>query len=330
MDGGERNTEREFDRRVVGSVRGDGTKGILTYCGRMVALENARKDGTKPSNFWMECLVSGLSVGTATCFTNPLDVVKVRLQLSDGTKGVGLIQTASTIVRQDGIRGLFRGLEAALTRAGVYGGIRLGLYGPFKSFLSEGKDPTFGSKLLAGMTSGAVASAVANPTDLIKVRLQAKDGIEWRGKERGAMGALTHIVRSEGILGLWKGVQPSMLRSAVLTASQAATYDEAKRQVKKITGSEEGFRTHLGCSLLTGLVTTTVINPVEVVKNTMFTRGRGCDMGPIDTAASILSRQGIRGLYRGWTANYARLGPQTTITFLVLEKLRTWAGLGNM
>eukprot|EP00894_Picocystis_sp_ML_P005539 jgi/Pico_ML_1/56056/g1652.t1 len=62
----------------------------------------------------------------------------------------------------------------------------------------------------------------------------------------------------------------------------------------------------------------------------MFTKGKECNMGPVATAGNIFAREGIRGLYKGWTANYARLGPQTTITFLVLEKLRSIAGLGTV
>lgn len=285
------------------------------------------------ASYAMEYGVSGMSVGAATCCTNPLDVIKVRLQLADFMQRRGMLATASGIVQQEGFAALFKGLSAALMRAGVYGGARLGFYGPMKSLLSPGKDPTFGTKLLAGMASGAAAAAIANPTDLIKVRLQAQKTGGAGGitpQYNGAVGAITHIVRAEGVLGLWRGVQPSMMRSAILTATQAATYDEAKRHVLKITGMKEGVQTHLGCSLLTGLVTTTVINPVEVVKNTMFTKGKECNMGPVATAGNIFAREGMRGLYKGWTANYARLGPQTTITFLVLEKLRSIAGLGTV
>lgn len=285
------------------------------------------------ASYLTEYGVSGMSVGAATCCTNPLDVIKVRLQLAEGGTRKGMMATATGIVRQEGSAALFKGLSAALMRSGIYGGARLGFYGPMKSLLSPGKDPSFGTKLMAGMASGAAAAAIANPTDLIKVRLQAQKVGNAGGvvpQYNGALGAITHIVRAEGVLGLWRGVQPSMMRSAVLTATQAATYDEAKRHVLKITGMKEGVQTHLGCSLLTGLITTTVINPVEVVKNTMFTKGKECNLGPIATAGNIFAREGIRGMYKGWTANYARLGPQTTITFLVLEKLRSVTGLGTV
>lgn len=89
--------------------------------------------------------------------------------------------------------------------------------------------------------------------------------------------------------------------------------------------------THLGASLITGLVSTTLTNPVDVVKTVMFVHGSRSSVsgGPLACAALIVRRDGWRGLFRGWSANYARLGPQTVITFVVNEKLRELLGMGG-
>ncbi|KAA3471394.1 Mitochondrial substrate carrier family protein ucpB [Gossypium australe] len=44
-------------------------------------------------------------------------------------------------------------------------------------------------------------------------------------------------------------------------------------------------------------------------------------------AYQVLYTEGPRGLYKGGFAIFARLGPQTTITFILCEKLRKLAGL---
>ena len=59
----------------------------------------------------------------------------------------------------------------------------------------------------------------------------------------------------------------------MLTASQCATYDEVKRRVMAATGWGEHLGTHLSCAMVTGLVSTTATNPVDVVKTHMFTGG---------------------------------------------------------
>ena len=52
--------------------------------------------------------------------------------------------------------------------------------------------------------------------------------------------------------------------------------------------------------------------------------------GPMQCAADIVKREGMKGLLRGWTAQYVRLGPQTTVIFLVMEQLRKLANLDTL
>lgn len=56
----------------------------------------------------------------------------------------------------------------------------------------------------------------------------------------------------------------------MLTASQCATYDEVKGAVMRATGWRDNAATHLGTALISGVVSTTATNPVDVVKTHMF------------------------------------------------------------
>jgi solute carrier family 25 uncoupling protein 8/9 len=58
----------------------------------------------------------------------------------------------------------------------------------------------------------------------------------------------------------------------------------------------------------------------------MFVRGPEVG-GPLACTADLLRREGAAALFKGWSANYARLGPQTVIIFVVAEQLRGLAGL---
>lgn len=44
-------------------------------------------------------------------------------------------------------------------------------------------------------------------------------------------------------------------------------------------------------------------------------------------AADILRTDGPRGFFKGWVANFSRLGPQTVLTFLANEALRSAMGM---
>ncbi len=64
------------------------------------------------------------------------------------------------------------------------------------------------------------------------------------------------------------------IRAAALTATQCASYDQAKQWWMRTTGMGDSFATHFGASMLTGLATTTVTAPVDLIKTRMFMSGR--------------------------------------------------------
>lgn len=73
------------------------------------------------------------------------------------------------------MRGLYRGLVPSLMREGSYSAIRLGAYEPMKEILGA-SDPLHTplyKKIMAGAITGAFGSALANPTDLVKIRFRA-------------------------------------------------------------------------------------------------------------------------------------------------------------
>jgi solute carrier family 25 (mitochondrial uncoupling protein), member 8/9 len=205
---------------------------------------------------------SAVSVATATFLTNWVDVIKVRQQLA-GAHGRNLLLTGVAVVKEDGTTALFRGVTPAVARGLLYGGLRIGLYSPFKQALSpaDGSDPSLASKIAAGMGSGAIAAGVCNPTDLVKTRMQMAGAAPKR-----PLAVAADVIRSEGLAGLWKGTTPSMARAALLTAAQCATYDEVKLLFTRRFEWSDGIGTHLTVSGIAGLVTTTVTAPVDMIK----------------------------------------------------------------
>ncbi|KAG2482543.1 hypothetical protein HYH03_018534 [Edaphochlamys debaryana] len=286
-----------------------------------------------PKSVITELYTSGISVGTANTITNPLDVVKVRLQLARnqvavGAKPPGMIQTGINVVRNEGVVALWSGLGPSLARGFFFGGARLGLYTPIKTMIcGETARPSLEMKVLSGSLSGGLAAAVTSPIELIKTRLQAA------GRDpavpKTSMGVIRQVVAADGVAGLWKGAMPGLIRSAILTAAQCATYDEVKRGVVKATGWHDGVSLHLTSSMIAGLVTTTITNPIDVIKTRMFVGGQTYS-GPIACAAHVLKQDGLYGFMKGWSASYARLGPHTVIMFLTAERLRKATGLQSL
>jgi len=286
-----------------------------------------------PRGVLTELLTSGVSVGAANTATNPLDVLKVRLQLErnkmpEGVKPPGMVQTGLGVVRNEGVIALWSGLGPSLARGFFFGGARLGLYTPIKSIITkDAKHPSLEMKVLSGSLSGGLAAAVTSPIELIKTRLQAAG--QTPGAATSSTGVIQAVVKADGVTGLWKGAMPGLFRSAILTAAQCATYDEVKRGVLSATGWEDGPHTHLTSAMIAGLVTTTITNPLDVIKTRMFVGGSKYK-GALSCAADVLKKEGMLGFMKGWSASYARLGPHTVIMFTTAESLRKYAGLKSL
>ncbi|KAK9281716.1 hypothetical protein L1049_004620 [Liquidambar formosana] len=218
--------------------------GLVSELGSSVSVNEKKNWAFSPSNVAYHFGTSGISVAIATGVTHPLDVLKVRLQMQlVGQRGplIGMGRLFFRVVKNEGPRSLYLGLTPALTRSVLYGGLRLGLYEPSKNACNW----AFGStnifvKIASGAFAGAIATALTNPTEVLKVRLQMNSNVKG-----GVIGEMRKIVSEEGIKALWKGVGPAMARAAALTASQMATYDESKRVLIRWTPLEEGLRLHL-------------------------------------------------------------------------------------
>lgn len=192
-----------------------------------------------------------LSSAFAACFaelcTIPLDTAKVRLQLQkrptsgEGvgvSKYSGLLGTVATIAKEEGLLALWKGIIPGLHRQFIYGGLRIGLYEPVKALCAGSNfvgDASLFQKILAALITGAVAIAVANPTDLVKIRLQAEGKMPAGAPRRysSALNAYYTILKQEGLVALWTGLGPNIARNAIINAAELASYD----QVKQVQGS---------------------------------------------------------------------------------------------
>jgi len=267
-------------------------------------------------------------------------VVKIRQQLDGELKGRGAARKypnfASglvSIVRTEGLMGLYKGILPSVLRELSYSGVRMGLYEPFKELLgaTDRANTPLSVKVAAGAMSGTVGASFANPCDLIKIRCQAYQG----PGSLGVIDAVKHVVRHEGgVPGLWQGVLPSVQRAALLTATQVPAYDEIKHQCLRRGLASEGLLLHFAASSLAGFLTAMVTNPVDIVKTRMMEQRAAAASsgtaprysGALDCLLSTVRNEGPAALWKGAMASWARIGPHTTVSLMVFEGLRSAIG----
>lgn len=125
----------------------------------------------------------GLSGMMGTSVIQPIDTVKVRIQLLGESKGLsqgsGSFNTspfsvAKNILAKEGVRGFYKGIDSALFRQATYCTARLGIYKSlFNKRMEEKGQVKFHEKALISMFSGFLGSLIGNPSDLVLVRFQS-------------------------------------------------------------------------------------------------------------------------------------------------------------
>lgn len=294
--------------------------------------------------------LSGLSCMCAATVTNPIDVIKTRMQLDNElgsqheSRNIyhnryyrGLVRGAARIAHEEGIRGLYKGITPSLMREASYSTLRLGLYEPLKEWFGA-TDPAHSplwKKVCSGAIAGAIGSAIACPTDVVKIRLMAlPSGNKW--EYRHTFHAFQAIVANEGIRGLWTGVNATVKRSALVSATAVSSYDHAKHKILNAGLLQEGPVLHIMASSIAGFVTNCVSSPMDMVRTRYMNQKKDCNKKPllyrgtIDCIAKTVHKEGLFGLYKGFIPNWTRTGTHTVVTFFVFEQLRAFVGLKPM
>jgi solute carrier family 25 oxoglutarate transporter 11 len=266
----------------------------------------------------------------ATCFVQPLDLIKNRMQLAGagGKERVTSLQVIKSVIKNEGFSGLYVGLSAGLFRQASYTTVRMGVYSSlFDMYASDGKNPSFFAKAGMGMTAGAVGAFVGTPAEVSLIRMTS-DGrlpLAERRNYKNVFDALIRITREEGLLTLWRGCIPTIGRAMVVNAAQLASYSQAKQALLSTSYFKDNIMCHFVASMISGLVTTAASMPVDIAKtriqNMKTVNGVPEYKGAMDVLGKVVRREGVFALWKGFTPYYARLGPHTVLTFIFLEQM---------
>lgn len=271
---------------------------------------------------------SWLAAGTANAVTtsllHPLDRLRVVQQLQAPARG--FLRTLAEAHAASGLRGLWLpGLQASIYREYLYSGPRIGLYVPCRDALEAltgASKTSVALKVLAGVGTGLVGCLIANPVDVVKVRLMHSPAAY-----PSTLAALPLIFRREGFLGLYKGLVPSTLRGVAITVGQIVTYDIAKGHLQHTHTLPEGPVQHVAASVIAGLCATVLSAPFDLIKTRAMASAE-----KQETVASVvrsLWREGALpgSLFRGIVPAYLRQGPFLFICLPLMEQLRAALGL---
>lgn len=166
-----------------------------------------------------ELVAGGTAGGCQVVFTNPLEIVKIRLQVQgetaklEGAKPKGAVH----IIRQLGLLGLYKGATACLLRDIPFSAIYFPAYWHLKKDIFgegyNGKQLSFLEMLASASIAGMPAAYFTTPADVVKTRLQV-EARTGQTNYKGLTDAFVKIYREEGFKAFFKGGPARVIRSS--------------------------------------------------------------------------------------------------------------------
>ncbi|KAJ3220600.1 hypothetical protein HK099_004153 [Clydaea vesicula] len=257
--------------------------------------------------------ISGAAGGMLSmALTYPLITVSTRNQVQRQNNEVderaykGQLDAFKRILKEEGIPGLYSGLNSALFGIAITQGVYYYWYEKVKA-IYEGKDKRAMSTL-ESMTSGAIAgvatSIFTNPIWVVNTRLTVKNEEKLaqtnaRKKKTGLIAAILKIFKEEGIKGFYRGILPALIlvSNPIIQYTVFEKLKEKLMKFKKELGATDFFI--LGA--LSKLAATSITFPYILIKSRMQLKQTEEERykSPVDGFRKIVKAEGVKGLYKG-------------------------------
>eukprot|EP00118_Oscarella_pearsei_P010055 m.59873 g.59873 ORF g.59873 m.59873 type:complete len:297 (+) comp34903_c0_seq2:592-1482(+) len=259
---------------------------------------------------------------------HPFDTVKVRLQTQSfgGPKYRGMTHCFSSIIRQESMSGLYKGMASPVLGFMAVNSLVFGVYGKMMNKTSS-LDHIYLRMLVAGSTAGLVQTPIASVVELVKTRLQIQGKGERKSRAQrnytGPLDCLVKIYQKEGIVkGVFRGMGTTALRDSFSFGCYFASYEFFHRlfPVEFQNGVVGGLVTLVGGGFA-GCVAWLVSYPFDVVKSRL--QADGVDLvryhGMADCFRKSYQAEGWRVFTKGLGSALARAFPVNAATFAAVE-----------
>ncbi|RLN87580.1 hypothetical protein BBJ28_00005886 [Nothophytophthora sp. Chile5] len=265
----------------------------------------------------------------------PSNLVKTRLQVQSRAKPLysGTFNAFSTILRQEGARGLYKGFGASTANV-ITGNLYISVYEKSRKAFKDHSSTRLidvpsvtnqvgekGANFAGGAFASLISQTVVVPLDIVSQRMmlngQGQDVRKTRERAKGFVAVTKQVFRAEGIRGFYRGYFPSIATYAPSSSIWWGSYGLLVPMYYNLMKSwqtdpfwKQGTLENMVAQGLSGasagIITGIITNPMDIVrtKAQVYTQ-----YGAMDTLKYILKRDGPRGLMTGLSARLLAMGP---------------------
>jgi hypothetical protein len=241
---------------------------------------------------------NGLIAGiTRAIISQPFDTIKTKMQYGNYKSAFSCLQST---LKNEGALFLYKGIAFPLIGNAFIVGTHFHVYGMLQNY----------SPVLSGGCAGLIASAISNPVELVRIKMQLS-GLNNK-QYKNSFVCLQNIVKHNGFRGIFKGQQITSVRdtigySAFFTTFQM--YPKYQYLTEQYIGSNL-FLHKIIKGTLCGFALWGSMYPIDVVKTII--QGsllENKQKSYKECATEIYSKYGMRGFYRGFNLTMFRAIP---------------------
>jgi len=182
----------------------------------------------------VHALSASLAEGTSCLIRVPVEIIKQRMQVSKGsTTSIGLLKS---VLKVEGISGLFRGYTTTLLREVPFSLIQMPLWEWLKKSLAKKQQKDKVSPLqsaLCGSLSASFSAVITCPLDVAKTRIMLAERSSEMAQRQSALFALKTVFAEKGIKGLFAGIGPRVAWISIGGAIFLGVYDWSVSLLKR-------------------------------------------------------------------------------------------------
>ncbi|KAK9502720.1 hypothetical protein O3M35_011434 [Rhynocoris fuscipes] len=290
--------------------------------------------------------VAGAVAGIVTRFlTQPLDVLKIRFQLqvepvrrsSAISKYKALLQATGTILKEEGVKGLWRGHNSGQLLSITYGIVQFSTFETLTQYSDKlfSSQRSLNSHFICGTIAGTVATIASFPFDVTRTRFIAQGN--YKAYTMMIQGIKTMVIK-EGPTALFKGLTPTLIQVAPQSGVIFITHNFVSRVIKDIPWLSEssdigGLRLsgNLLAGSISGLVGKTAVYPLDLARKRLQLQGfqdarRGFGenftcKGLINCLHLTLKNEGFTALFKGLVPSIIKAAVTTGMHFTVYDEM---------
>ncbi|KAG0762159.1 hypothetical protein G6F57_000130 [Rhizopus arrhizus] len=263
--------------------------------------------------------ISGNFGGMANVLVGqPLDTIKVRLQLDQG-KFKGAWDCTIQTIQKEGFLALYKGMASPLMGIGAVNALLFASNSMIKNqFKKEGKLLSLDKIAISGAGAGIVNSILASPVELLKIKLQA----QYEQKQfNGPVDCAKYLIRRDGLAhGLFRGMWATIIREIPAYAGFYTGFEVVKRQLTDQEKREATVLELMAAGAVGGIGYWVCCYPLDVVKSVVQNQTeppRGLYVTKV--LKQLYLRDGINALFRGIAPTILRSIPAAGATFTAYE-----------